>query len=261
MKHELLPGGGIDYELCHYGHSRLHFRGPKREPSEPYVAFLGGSNTFGRYIDEPFPELLEANTGVACVNLGVVGASVGAFAQDPSVIDVCRGATVTVIEACNFTHLSNRFYRVHPRRNERLIHASDSLRALCPSVDFTEYTFVWQLLRAVEASGPECAEAVQQEIAEAWRARMRSLIDAVGRQVVLLCPSDFAETGSVSGNALESLRPFASSIVEIAPVEVGTRGMIVPDGQGGIAKTLMNAKGHCEAADALEPVMLRLMGQ
>nr|WP_253276904.1 DUF6473 family protein [Ruegeria sp. 6PALISEP08] len=35
--------------------SKLWFRGPPGELGKPYVACLGGEETFGRFVEHPFP--------------------------------------------------------------------------------------------------------------------------------------------------------------------------------------------------------------
>ena len=39
------------------GPRKLLFRGPKRDLDQPFVAFLGGTNTYGKFIERPFPDL------------------------------------------------------------------------------------------------------------------------------------------------------------------------------------------------------------
>ena len=65
------PGAGaLDYFPCRYGTSRLLFRGPRRMLDRPYVALLGGTETYGKYVPQPYPALIEAETGLRMVNLG-----------------------------------------------------------------------------------------------------------------------------------------------------------------------------------------------
>ena len=73
---------GIDYDLCSYGTSRLPFRGPCRDPGGGYAVALGGSETFGRYVKHPFPDLIEVDIGI-CLNLGCVNAGPTAFPMGP----------------------------------------------------------------------------------------------------------------------------------------------------------------------------------
>ena len=57
--------GGLDYFPCRYGPSRQVFRGPPRDLNVPYVAFLGDTNTYGKFIERPFPDLVENELGIS----------------------------------------------------------------------------------------------------------------------------------------------------------------------------------------------------
>ena len=64
MAYEKLGHSPLDYMPCRYGASKLLFRGPRRVLEAPYVACLGGTETYGKFIEAPFPALIEAQTGV-----------------------------------------------------------------------------------------------------------------------------------------------------------------------------------------------------
>jgi len=54
------PGAGaLDYSPCSYAGSRILFRGPKADLGGTFVACLGGSETYGKFIPTPYPDLLE----------------------------------------------------------------------------------------------------------------------------------------------------------------------------------------------------------
>ena len=65
------PGdGALDYFPCRYGMSKLLFRGPHRELDGPFCAVLGGTETYGKFVADPYPALVEQMTGLRMVNLG-----------------------------------------------------------------------------------------------------------------------------------------------------------------------------------------------
>ena len=43
----------LDYEHCRYGQSRISFRGPKKNLKGRFIAFLGGSETYGKFVRKP----------------------------------------------------------------------------------------------------------------------------------------------------------------------------------------------------------------
>ena len=50
MTFAMTAPGALDYFPCRYGRSRVLFRGPRRPLDVPYVAFLGGTETYGRFL-------------------------------------------------------------------------------------------------------------------------------------------------------------------------------------------------------------------
>ena len=154
----------LDYALCRYGRSKLLFRGPLRKTSSPYVVFVGGTQTFGRYVETPFPALVELSSGVPCINFGLQNAGLDVFLHDADVMKIAAGAHVTVVQVLGAHNMSNRYYSVHPRRNDRFIAPSKLLCSIYPEVDFAEFHFTRHLLeappprrQALAARGPDRA--------------------------------------------------------------------------------------------------------
>ena len=65
-----------------------------------------------------------------CVNFGSVNGGVDAFVNDPTIMAACHDAQLTVVQIMGANFLSNRFYSVHPRRNDRFLRASTVLQAI-----------------------------------------------------------------------------------------------------------------------------------
>ena len=182
-----LPGAGAPEDLlCRYGASKLMCRGPRRKLDMPYVAFLGGSETFGKFVENPFVALVEAALGRPCVNLGSANSGLDAYVQDPDILEVSSEADLTVIQVMGAQNLSNRYYRVHPRRNDRFLAASTVLRTIYRNVDFTEIHFNKHLLSTLNSVSPERFQIVLEELRQAWLGRMRLLLGALTRKPVLL---------------------------------------------------------------------------
>ncbi len=55
------------------------------------------------------------------------------------------------MQAVGLANLSNTFYSVHPRRNDRFLGATPRLRALYPEMDFTDFAFARHLLHSLSA--------------------------------------------------------------------------------------------------------------
>ena len=75
---------------------------------------------------------------------------------------------MTVVQVMGAQNLTNRFYTVHPRRNDRFLRAAPDLQALYPEVDFTEFHFTRHLLRTLRWSSADRFEVVAEELRAVW---------------------------------------------------------------------------------------------
>ncbi|MCV2893252.1 DUF6473 family protein [Lentibacter sp. XHP0401] len=271
MSYERIGGAGLDYRLCAYDGSRLAFRGPKRELDEPYVAVLGGTETFGKFIPRPYADRLEDKLGRPCLNFGVMSAGLDAFASDLGVLSMAARAEVVIVQAMGAHRLSNRFYSVHPRRNDRFLRASDAMQRLFKGVDFTEFHFTNHMLRELAVRQPDSFVLLAQELQQAWVARMRQLVERLGKPVVLLWMADhapeekrgFAHVASapfaVTQDMLEALKGQLAGCVicsaSAAALARGEEGMLYAPQERQAALHLLGPAVHEEAAEALLPVV------
>lgn len=261
------PGAGaLDYLPCRYGTSKLTFRGPGHDLSGEYVAVLGGTETYGKYVPQPYPALIGAMAGIKALNLGCMNAGPDAYLNDPGVMDVAARAQVAVVQIMGAQNLSNRLYAVHPRRNDRFLRASPALRALYPQVDFTEFHFTRHMLCSLHAAAPDRFEIVADELRAAWIARMKTLLSHLPEVVLLWMadrpppaparPADLDHDPMLVDTAmLAAIRPFASVWVEVVgagPAEgLVYNGLEVPKVPG--------PETHHAAARALADVIARLL--
>ena len=185
------PGeGALDYFPCNYGTSRLTFRGPRRSLDRPYVAFLGGAETYGKFVAEPFADLVEDESGYAAINLGCINAGPDVYLAEPEVIRIAHGAEAVVLQIMGAANLSNRYYSVHPRRNDRFIAATPLLSALYREVDFTEFHFTRHMLTTLQTVSKDRFEMVAEDLRRTWVARMAELLGQLPARTVLLWMAD-----------------------------------------------------------------------
>ncbi|TCP40521.1 DUF6473 family protein [Rhodovulum marinum] len=274
MSFDKVGTGAMSYFPCRYGSSRLLFRGPKRELGGDYCTAIGGTETYGKFIPRPFTELVEDALGMPFVNLGCVNAGIDVFVNDSTVMEVASGAKVTVIQALGAQNMSNRFYVVHPRRNDRFLRASAMLKALYPGIDFTEFHFTRHMLSALKEKSEAAFEIVVAELQMAWQARMRLLATRLpGHKVLLWLSTRSPESEQhadglgddplfVTRHMLDTVRPYFSRVVEVsvAPEAManGTEGMIVPEMEEPAAAQLPGPAVHAEIAAELELVLREL---
>ncbi len=270
MKHEEIEEAELNYSPCRYGNSRMFFRGPRRPLDRPYIAFVGGTETYGKYIPRPFPQLVEEGLGTVCANFGVINASIDAFMHEKMVQAACHDSVMNVVQIMGAHNTSNRFYTVHPRRNDRFVQASTVLRAIFPDVDFTDFTFTRHMLGTLYDRSPERFEIVRIELQEAWKARMRTYLRDIGGRTVLMwfapqLPSDAAfedrkdpfkaDPLFITRSMIDELRPLVQSVAVLQPslraLQKGTQGMVFPSAQRAAAEALLGQAAHEEAAEGL----------
>ncbi|GHH00593.1 DUF6473 family protein [Pseudodonghicola xiamenensis] len=186
MSYQNSGAGVLDQQVCRLSGSQLWVRGPCVVPKAPYVAFLGGSETFGRFVQAPFPALAQPLVGRACVNLGCANSGLDSLLNDAAVMRVAAAAETVVLQLCGAQNLSNQYYRVHPRRNDRFLAPSDRLAALYPEVDFTEFHFTKHLLNTLLRISPDRFSQIHSALRDVWLDRMERLLRALQGRVVLL---------------------------------------------------------------------------
>ena len=271
MAYERLGDGPLDYFPCQYAGSKLRFRGPPRKLEGDYAAFLGGTETYGKFIAQPFPALLEVRTGVKCVNFGWPNAGVDVYLNDLGVLTAANNARATVLQVPNLTNMTNRFYSVHPRRNDRFLEASSTLRAVYEEVDFTEFHFVRHMLQRLQQVSEDRFNTVIDEIRTAWIARMQLLLDKIDSQTILLWmsnrkPEDHVNKTEVEFDPIcvtramiEAIRPSADRIVEVTASDwarsEGTKGMLFAEMEAAAAEEVLGPTVHYQVADALAPLV------
>src|SRR5210317_223864 len=98
MKHQSIENAELSYSPCRYGSSRMLFRGPRKRLDLPYLAFIGGTETYGKFLEKPFPTLVEKAMRQTCVNFGCMNGGIDAFVNDPTIMDICAEADLTVVQ-------------------------------------------------------------------------------------------------------------------------------------------------------------------
>lgn len=271
MPSDLGLSNTIDYAPCRYGSSKIRFRGPARRVRGDYLAFIGGTETFGRFMHSPYPSMLEETTGLPAINLGCQNAGLDAFLSSPELIDICSMAQVTVIQILGAPNMSNRFYTVDPRHNQRFLRASKRFKELYPEADFTKFERTDHLLTALAQLGPDRIPELRKELQSAWVARMRTLLGQIDGRKVLLWLADHAPYSKAEGGTicrdplfidramLNAVSVHADALVEIVadPGEVlaGRGQLVFSDFEQADAKEALGPLVHTRVAQALQKYM------
>ena len=272
----VFPGeGSLDYFPCRYGSSRVLFRGPRRDIERAYVAVLGGTETYGKFVPVPFPDLIERELGLPVANLGCMNAGPDVFLNETAVTEIAAQASVTIVQILGAQNLSNRYYAVHPRRNDRFLGATPLLRAIFPRVDFTEFNFTRHMLMSLQTASEDRFEVVAEELRAAWVTRMKLLLSRLGPRTILLWVSDQAPPSPtrrvdlarnpllIDNEMISAIRApataYVQAVISQAALSQGVDGMAFAPMEAPAAAGLPGPAAHREVADLLMPEIYRLL--
>lgn len=265
--------GALDYEPCRYGRSKAVFRGPARDLGQPYVAVLGGSSTFGKYVADPYPALVERRLGRTVVNLGGMNAGPDFYLSDEGLLDLAGRSAAAVVQITGAEGLSNPFYTVHSRRNDRFLAATPLLRDLYPEVDLAEINFTRHLLLVLRRTDPARFGVVVDTLKANWLTRMRRLLSRLPASRLLLWIDESAALRVSDGLGagplfidralLAALRADVSGIVTVVPTpgawDLSACDMTFPETEAAQAACLPGAAVHAEIAAVLGAALQEVM--
>ncbi len=276
MSYELTGASALLSAPCKYPGSKLQVRGPERELGDEYVAFLGGTEVYGRFIHRPFVAAVEEALETDCVNLGCVNGGLDSFLRDPGILSIAARAELSVLQVLGAQNLSNRFYKVHPRRNDRFLSATKELAELYPEVDFTEFHFNRHLLQALQQLSQERFDLVRDALQQAWVAGMARMVDRLEGRVALLWlrydlgaeaaedPQFRNEPLMVDRAMIDSLMPKVKGLIELEVQTAGgcsdIEGMQFGQMEFPAAKLMLGPSEHRRIAQAVTLKIRRLTG-
>ena len=271
------PGeGSLDYVPCRYGASKLIFRGPKKCLVKPYFAAIGGTETYGKFVPTPYTAVLEQETGRSVVNLGWMNAGPDVFLNDPEVLDIACGADLTILQVLAAQNLSNPYYTVHPRRNDRFLRASQRLKNLFREVDFTEFHFTRHMLQTLHQTSPHRFAQVADALQTTWVDRMGQLLRAIRGPRLLLWMGDnpppqpgaganpYTNAVMVNAAMIAQVRGQATAYLEVvssrAALNEGVENMSFSAMERPAAQGVPGPRAHREVAAALSDAITQLLG-
>jgi len=278
MKLDRITRGSLDYCLYRFGNSKTLFRGPKPDFKQPHCVFLGSSETYGKFVPYPFTQHLQRRLEMPCANFSALNAGVEMYLKDPSILMATAQARVTVVAVTGAHNLSNRFYMVHPRRNDRFVQPSKMLQTLYRQVDFSEIHYTRHLLITLAEADPAKFGIIVDELQSAWTARMKSLLEMIEGRTILLWmanhpPGDAVQEYGlkdfrrdplfVDQTMMDELSPMVTRVVEcVASPNVqasGQDGMLFGPDEQDAAAQLPGPAFHKEVADKLEAVLREMV--
>jgi hypothetical protein len=180
------------------------------------------------------------------------------YLGNPDLLGHIARADFALVQVTGAERVSNPFYSVHSRRNDRFLAASPALRALFPEVDFTEVHFVRHLLHRLAEVDADRFAVVVRALKATWVTRMQHLLvhlplrrrllwlgeNAPPQRVETLAPGPLL----VDGDMLARLAPLAGPVIVARPrpdarnrdaSEAGTTGLPGPAAHRDIAAALL----------------------
>lgn len=242
------------------------FRGPQRSLAGRYVAVIGGTETFGKYVAQPFSDHLETALGMPVVNLGIANAGPEVLLADEEIGRIARQAQAVVLQIVGAQNQSNPFYTVHPRRNDRVLGVTHAMRGLFPEVDFTEFHFTRHLLQSLHAVSRDRFAIIVAQLQARWVERTAALLHALGANTILLwagAQAPLADAATQIGPRYPAfvdramvgrVAPLASRYLELCPA---TERPAPDDFLQNLAVEagVMGVRAHRTIADRLVPVL------
>jgi Domain of unknown function (DUF6473) len=243
---------------------RSSSRWPTPDPDARYVVVLGGSATLGKAVAQPFPALVAAATGLTVLNLGVSNGGPDAYLSDRGVLHLISRAEAAVVQLTGAETLSNPYYSVHSRRNDRFLAATPELQALYPEVDVTEIHFARHLLRVLARTDAERFALVVDALKATWIARMQSLLVHLPLRRRLLWLSDAPPPDRADGfgaaplfvdkGMLDRLRPLGGEVIVALPSPAARAADMAAEPKAE-ASGLPGPAAHREIAGTLAPIL------
>ncbi len=107
----------IDREVIDYGEvalpgTILPVRGPlpKNLDSGGFVSAIGAAQTFGRFVERPYLNLLGERLGIETLNLGSAGAGPGFYAARGNAIAVMNRSAIVIVQVMSGRSVSNSYF-------------------------------------------------------------------------------------------------------------------------------------------------------
>ena len=219
--YQTLDAGHFDYHPYSLdGIPNKRFRGPAIDPAAPFIACVGAAQTFGRFTDRPFSQILGERLHTQVLNLGVGGAGPRLFLKK-EFLDWINRARLVIVQVLSGRSESNSFF---DNNEAGMLHGI----RLADNAKMRFDRFLEDLIRAGNLADVRRALA---ETRQNYVANMVELLSSIHRPKILLWLStrgpDYEEKLSSAWGALgafphlvnrsmiDQLKPHADRYVEI----------------------------------------------
>ncbi len=188
----------VDYDCFRLDGTDLWFRGPQPDldTDRGHVTVLGAAQSFGCFVDEPYPALLGSAMQSTTLNLGYPGAGPAFFLRHVELIESANAGRVCIVQAMSGRSTSNSAFdnphglAVGRRASDgRPMAAEDVFRELLTgsqrSVPLIPRRVLQTTLRATRLPIPSVRRVVEESRRQ-WVSDMSRLLDRLTVPTVLL---------------------------------------------------------------------------
>lgn len=222
----------FDYRLWQLPDTTLQVRGPKIElQKNKYIVAIGAAQTFGRFTDVTYCDLLSKGINIPILNLGFSGAGPSFFSENDALLTLINDSAGVIVQMMSGRSVSNSHFLI--QRNQGLVRPADD-----PKVDpmFAETAYMEFVKKAPAAEKARFLAEVRLR----YVAAMSRLLGLIKPPKLLMYWSTrepqyreglnnlqsywAAFPHFVDAGVCEALRPYADDYVEI----VTRRGLPQP---------------------------------
>ncbi len=157
----------------------------------PYIAVLGGAETYGRHMSSPYAVTLSQMLGCQVMNLGTVHGGLDSLDRTIGLTAYARQAQAIVIECPDPRHSTNAYYHVHRYNNDRVIGVTAAFRAAFRGIDTGSLHYVGHVWKACQTIDPDRTAQMAMDIQLDARQRFTTYVSQFESPVVTVSFDDF----------------------------------------------------------------------
>ena len=174
----------VDYQLVEVPSLPLPVRGPKfpMGKGRRTIAFVGAAQTFGTFVETPFPTLVGDELGCKWLNLGVGGAGPEAFAPGTPWHAALAEADIVVLQVMSGRSASNSRFQCR-----------DGASTLIDKVTGKHLQADPAYQQVIETEGFDAAKNLAKESQESWVDTTIELLDSLDATTILFWFSERSE--------------------------------------------------------------------
>lgn len=218
-----------DYEIIDYQEYMLEeipnfsLRGPsptdKLEKGK-YIVCLGAAQTFGRFVEKPFPQLLSDTLNIPVVNMGHAGAGPSFYSKKMKMIEFINNAQFAIVQVMPGRSMGNSLYETKTG-GEMLLRKSDNQKIGASNA--------WKEI--LENYSKEEVEQLVSETRKNWHSEMKELLNSIKIPTILFWFSHrvpkyqeeyknvsklfgYGSPQLINENMIDNIKPYADYYVE-----------------------------------------------